>query len=212
MVKHAARLWIIATTPRVGHGARHDLGSKRGCDNTENNPSSARCESVSVRAMKLALHWHVEGTAGEGCVHQFFGGPGRRDVDGMVRTLREHNASKSFTRCERVNVAGSPAVKMVRVCMMSRICVALVVVRRQRQNIEKPGHPVVRRTIARGGTMPAIMLDHEITRKPATGTPGKTLAGHSRLYTPEESTCMIPRKRAACVRTSFMVLEISKWR
>jgi hypothetical protein len=125
----------------------------------------------------------------------------------MVRTLREHNASNSFKRCARVDVAGSPADKMVEFAM-SRICVALVVVRRQRQNIEKPAHPVVRRTIARGGTM----LDHDITRKPATGTPGKTLAGHSRLCTPEESTCMIPRKRAACVRTSFTVLEISKWR
>jgi hypothetical protein len=66
-----------------------------------------------------------------------------------------------FTHCQRVDVADSPSVKMARVCMMNRMCAAPVVVRRQRQNTEKPAHPIVRQTIAKEGTMSAIMLDHE---------------------------------------------------
>ena len=66
-----------------------------------------------------------------------------------------------FTHCQRVDVADSPLVKTARVGMMSRMCAAPVVIRRQRQNTKKPSHPVVRQTIAKERDMSAIMLDHE---------------------------------------------------
>src|SRR6516225_4631994 len=58
---------------------------------------------------------------------------------------------------------------MARVCMMNRVCAAPVVVRRQRQNTEKSTHPVVRQTIAKEGTMSAIMLDHEQSHEKTGG-------------------------------------------
>src|SRR4030095_14044521 len=61
------------------------------------------------------------------------------------------------THCQRVDVANSPAVQMATVCMMNGMCAAPVVVRRQRQDTKKPSH----QTIAKEGTMSAIMLDHE---------------------------------------------------
>ena len=66
-----------------------------------------------------------------------------------------------FTHCQRVDIADAPSVKMAGVCMVNRMRAAPVVVWRQRQNTEKPAHPVVRQTIAKEGTMSAIMLDHE---------------------------------------------------
>jgi hypothetical protein len=58
--------------------------------------------------------------------------------------------------------------------------------------------------------MSAIMLDHEITRKPATGTPNSgwsleaIYAGRKHLYDPSK-TCSL-RENA------LHGLEISKWR
>jgi hypothetical protein len=66
-----------------------------------------------------------------------------------------------FTHCQRVDVANSPSVQMAAVCMMNGMCATPVVVRRQRQDTKKPSHPVVCQTIAKEGTMSAIMLDHE---------------------------------------------------
>ena len=76
-----------------------------------------------------------------------------------------------FTHCQRVDVADSPLVKMARVGMMRA---APVVVRRQRQNTQKPAHPVVRQTIAKEGTIPqSCWIMNNRTRKPAEGTPSK---------------------------------------
>ncbi len=66
-----------------------------------------------------------------------------------------------FTHRQRVDVTNSTSVKMARVCMMNRMRAAPVIVRGQRQNAEKPSYPVVRQTMAKEGTMSAIMLDHE---------------------------------------------------
>src|SRR5262252_4554525 len=57
--------------------------------------------------------------------------------------------------------------------MMNRVCAAPIVVRRQCQNTEEPAHQVVRQTIAKEGTMSAIMLDHEQSHE-------KTGSGHPR--------------------------------
>src|SRR5215470_10466628 len=101
-----------------------------------------------------------------------FTAPPAADLARRTRALaryREpsHSECLKFTHCQRVDVADSPSVKMARVCMMNRMCAAPVVVRRQRQNTEKPAHPVVRQTIAKEGTMSAIMLDHEQTYEKA---------------------------------------------
>lgn len=100
--------------------------------------------------------------------------------------------------------------------MISRMCAALGVVRRQRHKVEKPAHPVVRRTIAREGTTSAIT--HEITRKPATGTPSKTLAGsvetiyagRKHLYDPPK-TCSLREHVLHGSGDIYMAIGNVKW-
>jgi hypothetical protein len=96
--------------------------------------------------------------------------------------------------------------------MMSRMCVALVLVRCQRQNIEKPAHPAVNRTIARGGTCPQSCWIIKLRENRQQATPQQNsgwsleaiYAGRKHLYDPSK-TCSLREN-------VLHGLEICKWR
>ena len=70
-----------------------------------------------------------------------------------------------FAHCQCVDVANSTSVEMARISMMGGMAVAPVVVGRQRQHAKDSAYPIVRQTMAKEGSMSAIVLDHEEAHK-----------------------------------------------